>query len=147
MGFTTCLSDDLAGTLASCDIGTCNTSLSTCNGNLGTCSTNLGTCTTGLGTCNAGAAVAGDVLVGKRFSSRAGLGIMGTAPAGSNVTGANGSLVMTIPDGHYTGSKTCTAMDGNLVAGNIRSGASIFGVSGNPNVVNTSSGDAVAGEV
>jgi hypothetical protein len=33
------------------------------------------------------------------------------------------------------------------VTGNIRSGVDLFGVSGDPNVVNTSSGDAVAGDV
>ena len=38
-------------------------------------------------------------------------------------------------------------IDTNLIAGDIRSGATIFGVSGNSNVVNTSSGDASATEI
>jgi len=68
----------------------------------------------------------------------------GAAPAGSNVTGGDGQLTFAIPDGFYTGSKTATAQDADLAAGNIRAGASIFGVSGDPNVVNTASGDAAA---
>jgi hypothetical protein len=149
--FTNCLSGDLAGTPGSCDVGTCNSNLTTCNGNLSTCNSNLTTCdgnlstcnsnlttcdgnlsscNSNLTTCNGGTAVAADVLAGKTFSSSAGLGIMGTAPAGSNVTGANGSLDMTIPDGHYSGSKTCTAADTDLMAGNVKSGVNIFGVAG-----------------
>jgi hypothetical protein len=52
----------------------------------------------------------------------------------------------TIAMGYHNGSGY-VAGDGDLVAGNIRSGASIFGVAGDPNVVNTASGDAAAGDV
>ena len=38
-------------------------------------------------------------------------------------------------------------LDADLVPGNIRSGVSIFGVSGDPDVVDTSSGDAGAAEI
>jgi len=54
---------------------------------------------------------------------------------------------MTIPNGLYSGSKTATAVDTDLISTNIRSTVNIFGVAGNSNVVNTSSGDAVAGEI
>ncbi len=49
---------------------------------------------------------------------------------GGNVTGANGARVVTIPAGYYDGSKTTTAADTNLVAANIKSGVTIFGVNG-----------------
>jgi len=38
-------------------------------------------------------------------------------------------------------------VDTNLASGNIRSTVSIYGVNGNPNVVNTSSGDAAASDI
>lgn len=44
--------------------------------------------------------------------------------------GADGLAVIPIPAGRYAAGKTCTAVDSDLVAGNIKSGASIFGVSG-----------------
>ena len=53
----------------------------------------------------------------------------GTAAAGSNVSGTDGSKTFNIPDGFYSG-KTATANDANLVAGNIKQGVSIFGVAG-----------------
>lgn len=52
-----------------------------------------------------------------------------TSSAGSAVTGANGSLVISIPDGYYSG-LTCSAADTNLTAANIANGVSIFGVTG-----------------
>lgn len=54
----------------------------------------------------------------------------GTATAGGNVTGGDGQLTFTIPDGFYTGSKTATAQDADLVAGNIKGGVSVFDVDG-----------------
>lgn len=56
--------------------------------------------------------------------------VPGTPTEGSNVTGANGSLIIPIPDGLYSGSKTATASDTNLIAANIKYGISIFGVAG-----------------
>lgn len=47
---------------------------------------------------------------------------------------------------YLTGAQTIEG-DANLVSGNIRSGVSIFGVAGNSNVVDTSSGDAAAGNI
>jgi hypothetical protein len=88
----------------------------------------------------------GDLLSGKKCWVDGGV-VTGNAPAGSDVDGANGSLSMTILDGLYSGSKTCTATDSDLVSGNIRSGVDVFGVVGAPNVVDTTSGDAAAADV
>lgn len=114
--------------------GTCDASLATCTSNLSTCTGSLGTCTSSLATCNAGTAAAGDVLAGKTFSSSAGLGVMGTVPPGANVNGADGAKTFTIPAGLYSGGETATAKDSNLVAANIKSGVTIFGVLGTASV-------------
>ncbi|UCE17669.1 MAG: DUF1566 domain-containing protein [Gemmatimonadota bacterium] len=80
----------------------------------------------------ANGATAADVLSGKTFwgltSGEWGTQT-GTAAAGSDVLGAEGSIAFPIPDGVYSG-KTATAQDGDLLEGNIRSGIDIFGVSG-----------------
>ena len=44
--------------------------------------------------------------------------------------GADGLAVIPVPACRYASGKTCTAVDSDLVPGNIKSGASIFGVSG-----------------
>lgn len=90
-----------------------------------------------------GTAAAGDILSGKTAFVK-GATVTGTVPAGNNVTGTSGSLSVTIPDGLYSGSKTAAANDTNLVSGNIRSGAGIFGVSGS---VIQASGNAAAADV
>ena len=54
----------------------------------------------------------------------------GTAAAGSDVSGAEGAKTFNIPDGLYAGSKTCTANDADLLAGNVKQGVNIFGVDG-----------------
>lgn len=92
-------------------------------------------------------AIPADVLSGKTFWGLTGgaWGLRtGTAAAGANVVGADGQLVMTIPDGLYAGNKTATASDTDLAAGNIKSGVSIFGIAGN---LIAASGDATPGEV
>jgi hypothetical protein len=93
-----------------------------------------------------GDAAAGDLLAGKKAWVD-GTEINGTVTAGGNVNGGDGALVITLPDGLYTGSKTATANDSDLASGNIRSGVNVFGVAGDSNVVNTSSGDATAGDI
>jgi len=95
---------------------------------------------------SSGDAVASDILLGKKAWVD-GVEVTGTVPAGSNASGTDGSLTITIPDGLYTGSKTAMASDTDLVSGNIRSGVSIFGVAGDSNVVNTSSGDALTTDI
>ncbi|MDP3057032.1 MAG: DUF1566 domain-containing protein [bacterium] len=78
---------------------------------------------------SSGDAIAGNILTGKK-AWVAGLEITGSVAAGANVSGSNSLLSFNIPDGLYSGSKTCTASDTNLVATNIASGVDIFGVSG-----------------
>ena len=53
----------------------------------------------------------------------------GSMTTGSNVTGADGSISFAIPDGYYS-SNTATAMDSDLLAGNILDTVNIFGVQG-----------------
>ncbi|MCG2767036.1 MAG: hypothetical protein L6435_01460, partial [Anaerolineae bacterium] len=50
--------------------------------------------------------------------------------AGIAASGSDGDKTFDIPDGLYSGSKTCTANDAQLAAGNIKSGVDIFGVAG-----------------
>jgi hypothetical protein len=99
---------------------------------------------------SASAATAADVVTGKTFW---GLGTGGSwgAHTGSmtNVGAQNitpGTASQTITQGYHNGSGTVYG-DANLSAGNIKSGVSIFGVSGNGNVVDTGSGDAAVGDV
>jgi hypothetical protein len=77
-----------------------------------------------------GAAIT-DVLSGKTFwglRSDAWGPVTGNVAAGANVTGT--ALIMTIPNGLYSGSKTATATSSALLAENIKSGTTIFGVLG-----------------
>ncbi len=53
-----------------------------------------------------------------------------TGTAGANVNGADGSLSATIPSGYYAGTETATMSDTDLIAANIKSGITIFGVNG-----------------
>ncbi len=99
---------------------------------------------------NAAAASASDVLAGKVFwglNSGSWGQQSGTVPAGANLNGADGALVITVTDGLYSGSKTATASDTDLVTGNIKAGANIFGVAGKTEVVDTTSGDATAADI
>lgn len=103
---------------------------------------------------NTNGAVAGDVLAGKTFWGLRTDGTWGhttglaVAPTlGSNITGSIGQLIIPIPDGLYVGGKTATANDSHLTTGNIRSGMTIFGVSGSPTVVDTVTGTAVAADI
>ena len=51
-----------------------------------------------------------------------------------------------VPEGYYAATDLAS-VDPDLNTGNIRSGTTVFGLAGDPNVVDTSSGDAVAGEI
>ncbi|MEI6168234.1 MAG: DUF1566 domain-containing protein [bacterium] len=70
---------------------------------------------------------------------------------GSLVTGTMASQTLSANNGTvgagYYGVTTLVAVDIDLVSANIKSGITLFGVAGNVNVVNTSSGDAVAGDI
>jgi hypothetical protein len=77
---------------------------------------------------SSGDATAADIRSGKKAWVGGNL-VTGAVAEGSNVSGANGATVFSIPDGFYSG-KTCTANDSNLVASKIISGVTIFGVTG-----------------
>jgi hypothetical protein len=98
------------------------------------------------GTQPTGDATPADVLGGKTFSNADGTGKTGSM---SNVGAQSitpGTSAQSITQGYHNGSGS-VAGDADLVTGNIRSGVSIFGVSGDSNVVDTSSGDAAAGDI
>ena len=92
-----------------------------------------------------GDAVAADIRTGKKAWVD-GAEITGTVALGANVDGADGSVTFSIPDGLYE-SKTATAVDADLIAANIKSGITILGVAGTTNVVDTTTGDAVAADI
>jgi hypothetical protein len=98
------------------------------------------------GIVSTGTASAGDVLGGKTFSNSSGSGLTGTMPNNGAVTLTPTTADQAIAAGYHNGSGKC-AGDADLVSGNIRSGVDLFGVNGDSNVVNTSSGDAVAGDL
>jgi hypothetical protein len=95
-------------------------------------------------------AVPGDVLTGKTYWSLRTDGTWGTQagtmPNRSAVVYTPGTSDQTVAAGYHNGSGHVVG-DGDLVAGNIRSGVNIFEVAGDPDVVNTSSGDATAGDI
>jgi hypothetical protein len=126
------------GDLVSCqtDLGDCNSTLGTCQTDLGDCSSDLndceiafGDCNSDLSTCKAGTAAQSDVLTGKTFSSSAGLGLSGTMPNRGAVELTPTTSNQTIAAGYHNGSGYC-AGDPNFVAGNIKAGVAIFGVTG-----------------
>jgi hypothetical protein len=104
--------------------------------------TDVATCNADVSTCNAGTAAVGDVLSGKTFSSSAGLGVNGTMRNNGAANFTPGAAAVPVPAGYYSGGQVNT--DTSLLSGNIKSGATIFGVSGDPNVVNTSGATAAA---
>ncbi len=98
---------------------------------------------------NTNGAGAGDVLSGKTFwGLQSGLWgpRVGTMPNRGAVTVTPGAAAQAIPAGYHNGSGQVGG-DASLVGANIKAGATIFGVAGDNNVVNTSSGNATAGEI
>ncbi len=92
-----------------------------------------------------GTATASDVLSGKTIGTEEGL-VTGTMPNnGSLGTITPGTANQQIPAG-YTSGGTVVG-DADLIPANIKAGANIFGVVGNSNVVETSSGDATAAQI
>ncbi|MCI5144055.1 MAG: DUF1566 domain-containing protein [Candidatus Electrothrix sp. AR3] len=87
-----------------------------------------------------GDAIAGDLLLDKK-AWVAGAEVTGSMP--TNTLSENSA---TVAAGYYADT-TLNTVDTDLTAGNIRSGATIFGIAGDSNVVNTVSGDAVAGDL
>jgi hypothetical protein len=78
---------------------------------------------------SSGGASASDILDGKIVWVN-GTAVTGAIATKSNFSGTSGALSFSIPDGFYDGTRTATAADANLSAGNILSGVSIFGTSG-----------------
>ncbi len=93
-----------------------------------------------------GDAAASHVLAGKTFSNAGAAGVAGAMPDKGAASFMLGTVAQTIEAGYYNGSGT-VAGDEDLSSGNIKSGANIFGIDGDPNVVDTSSGDAVAEDI
>lgn len=87
-----------------------------------------------------GDATASDIMSGKKAW------VDGSELTGNLVTQTLSAASANISAGYY-GATTLTTVDADLVAGNIKAGVTIFGVSGKPEVVDTTSGDAVAGEI
>jgi len=81
------------------------------------------------GAAATGDAVAADVLTGKTFSNGTSSGIAGGMANNGAVTITPGTTAQTIAAGYHNGSGT-VATDANLLAANIVSGKTIFGVAG-----------------
>ena len=89
---------------------------------------------------SSGDAVAGEIMSGKV-----------AWVDGSEVTGDLATQTLSpandmVTAGFYA-QTTLSTVDADLATGNIKSGETIFGIAGDSNVVDTSSGDAVAGEI
>ncbi len=106
-----------------------------------------------------GNAGAGDLLIDKKAYVNGAL-VTGTMPnittdQASTARGVGiGVITLTAPQGYYDGTDKVTAtdaqvaaLDADITAANIKSTITIFGVAGNTNVVDTSSGDAVAADL
>ncbi|SJZ88006.1 Protein of unknown function [Trichlorobacter thiogenes] len=76
-----------------------------------------------------GTATVESVLSGATFSTAVSTGLTGTMPNNGAVSITPGTTSQAIAAGYHNGSGT-VAGDANLVAGNIRSGTSVFGISG-----------------
>ena len=93
---------------------------------------------------NANAATSNDTLTGKVYWGL-NSGQWGTH-TGSMAVAALSDTNGVVPAGYHAATNL-TAVDTDLAGTNIRSGATIFGVSGDPNVADTSSGDATAADI
>ena len=94
-------------------------------------------------------ATAGDVLSSKYFYTSGGTKTQGSIATKTSSDLTASVLTVTAPAGYYASAATKTCSDANLVSGNIKSGVTIFGVSGASNVVDTTiaSGGASAGNI
>lgn len=79
---------------------------------------------------NFGDATVADVLIGKTFTSSAGLKVTGSISSKASATYTPGTADQTIASGQYLSGTQTIKGDANLVAENIKSGVPIFGVEG-----------------
>lgn len=93
-----------------------------------------------------GDASTSEVLVGNTFSKAGVSGLSGTMPDNGAVYLTPGTAAQAIAEGYHNGFGSVGG-DADLAAGNIKSGVEIFGTTGDSNVVNTSSGDAIAEDI
>jgi hypothetical protein len=96
---------------------------------------------TGASTGATGSATAAQALSGKTFSTAASSSNTGTMTNNGAVNYTPSTSNQTIAAGYHNGSGA-VAGDTDLASGNIKSGVSIFGVSGSTNVVDTSAATA-----
>lgn len=94
---------------------------------------------------SSGDATVNDLLTGKKAWAD-GFEFSGAMTNHGAVTLTPGTSQQSIPQGYHSGSGSVEG-DTDLVSANIRADAGVFGVSGNSNVVNTSSGDAMAADI
>jgi len=76
-----------------------------------------------------GDAQQGDIAQNKK-AWVAGSEVVGTVPAGDNISGDNGNKTITIVNGLYSGNKEATFNDSDLIAENIKCNIIIFEVTG-----------------
>lgn len=94
----------------------------------------------------ANGATSDHVLLGKKYwGLKTGAGKWGLL-TGTLQTHTLSAASDTVAAGNYAAT-TLATVDPDLVTGNIKAGTTIFGVTGDANVVNTSSGNATAGEL
>ena len=94
-----------------------------------------------------GTAVAADVLSGKTFNSANGIGLTGTISSKTAASYTPGTSDQTIVAGQYLSGAQTVKGDANLLTNNIKSGVSIFGVSGKASVIDTSDASAAASQI
>lgn len=90
-----------------------------------------------------GNTIAAHVLAGDIFSNDVDTGLVGTMQNNGAITITPAATAKMIPQGYHNGLGT-VATDSNLISANIKSGKTIFGVSGKSSVVETSDGTAIA---
>ncbi|HNW33837.1 MAG TPA: DUF1566 domain-containing protein [Candidatus Ozemobacteraceae bacterium] len=89
---------------------------------------------------SSGNAAAGELMAGKKAW------VAGSEITGTLETKTLSAATGTVAAGNYAAT-TLSAVDADLVTGNIRAGTAIFGISGKTEVVDTTSGNAAAGEL
>ena len=89
---------------------------------------------------SSGTAVTGEMLAGKKAW------VAGTEVTGTMPTQTLNPASTVVPAGYYAATNLA-AVDPDLATANIKAGVTIFGTAGDPNVVNTGSGTAAAGDI